>query len=160
MVDATWASAEERLMSGSRKSAYGLLAPVAALGLAGAAFGLATPASAAGAPDGGAVGVLSIPHTFSGTIGENQKLTPRLDCGALGQGLVEGTGSNRTHPLAQVDAPNINTVFVARHTQPYVIFTRIVTSAAIQLTNLGPARPYSITLYCTPTRDHAWRVFG
>ncbi len=147
-------------MSGSRKSAYGLLAPVAAVGLAGAAFGLATPASATGAGDAGAAAILSIPHDFSGTIGQNQKLTPRLDCGALGQGYVEGTGSNRTHPLAQINAPGVNTVLVARHTQPYVIFTRIVTSVAIQLTNIGPARPYNITLYCTPNRDHAWRVFG
>ena len=50
-------------MSGSRKSAYGLLAPVAEVGLAGAAFGLATPASATGAGDAGAAAILSIPAT-------------------------------------------------------------------------------------------------
>lgn len=145
-------------MDWTKKSAATLAAPVFALGFAGAAFGLAAPASAADTV---------VAHNFSGTIksafsgGGAKNLT--LDCGAAGQGYVEGVGENRTTPRADVDeSPNVIHLFIAQNTQEFAFLSRIVTSMTIHLEAL-PVRgnlPYNITLYCTSNDRHAWRVLG
>ncbi len=86
-----------------------------------------------------------------------------LDCGAQGQGYVEGAGENRTTPRADVtEDPNVVHFFIAKNTEGFALGSRIVTSVTIHVEALPFTKnnPWSITLYCTSDPRAAWRVFG
>jgi hypothetical protein len=135
------------------KTSAALAAPVVALGLAGAAFGTALPASAA---------PVAVPHTYSG----HDNFDETLDCGGPNrEGYVEGVGASRIQPRAVVkETLNVSHFFIARGTESFAFGSRIVTSVDVSVTvYLGPVikdSSWRITLYCTSDPREAWRVLG
>ena len=146
-------------MNWTKKSAVALVAPMFALGIAGAALGVSTSASAAPAES-------TITHTYQGTIKGSGGVDRTLSCPndvAAGY-YVKGIGANRTRIDADVVAPDFLHVFIARDTEAYAFLSRIVLSVTVHLETVPFAGPgphnYRVTIACVSLASSAWRVFG
>ena len=134
-------------MRRSKVSATVRIGVVLSLGSIGAVAGLATPASAAKS--------VVIAHRIGGI---HNPETYSLDCGALGQGYVEGVGDNRTEARTDIDRDN-NTpaLAIARNTESFVFLSRVVTSVDLVVALPGTS---IVTFYCTSDKLQGWRVLG